>query len=120
MLRTILVVEDDRDVLEVAAAVLEEAGHRVLRALDPACALTMIRCQPEIDLLFTDVVMSGTMNGFELAHEARQIRPDLRILYTSGYMQEVSGQSHMRYGRLIPKPWQAKGLRAAVEQILSD
>ncbi len=86
---TILLVEDDEDVRSYLVAVLEELHYRVLAAPAAGQALTLLR-QPEtrIDLLLTDVVMPG-LNGRELAQEARRLRPDLRVLYMTGYSRNA-------------------------------
>ena len=76
-LKTILVVEDDRDVREVALAVLEGAGYRVLEAASGDDAYQLLLAHPEmnIDLLFTDVVMPGRLDGIDLANAACALRP---------------------------------------------
>jgi PAS domain S-box-containing protein len=81
---TVLVVEDDDDVRAVICAALEEAGCRVLSAGDASRALAILVRQEPIDVLFTDVVMPGAMNGVELARAARCQRPGLGVLLTSG------------------------------------
>jgi hypothetical protein len=55
--------------------------------------------------------MPGGLNGFQLAHQARQLRPDLPILYTSGFMKDIArDEPAARYGRLLPKPWRRENL----------
>jgi PAS domain S-box-containing protein len=86
---TILVVEDDDDVRAYTVECLRELGYRVLEAHDGPSALRLLQRQSEpLDLLFTDVVMPG-MSGRELADEARQHQPTLRVLYTSGYTRNA-------------------------------
>jgi CheY-like chemotaxis protein len=82
---TVLVVEDNNEVLELAVATISDLGYRVLTAADGRAALDIIRSDEPIDLLFSDVVMPGGMNGFELVSEARGIRGGLKALVTSGY-----------------------------------
>ena len=94
---TVLVVEDDHGVREFAASVLRELGYRVLEASNGELALEVLDRETEIDLLFTDVVMPGRLNGADLARAARQTRPSLRILFTSGYTT-----------RLLEKEWPAE------------
>jgi CheY-like chemotaxis protein len=101
----VLVVDDDDDVREMAVTVLEHEGYSVASASNARAALDLIGANPAIRLLFTDIVMPG-IDGFVLAHEARKIRPDLRIVYTSGYLKNIPfGHHGIGYGPLIEKPW---------------
>ncbi|MGK7863022.1 PAS domain S-box protein [Falsiroseomonas sp. E2-1-a4] len=81
----VLVVEDDIPVRNHAAALLRELGYQVTEAGQAADALLILRADPDYDLLFTDVVMPGGMTGPQLAAMARQLKPALRVLLTSGY-----------------------------------
>jgi signal transduction histidine kinase len=83
--RTVLVVEDDEDLLEVTAGNLRALGYGLLIARDCAEALTILRSGRPIDILFSDVVLPGGMNGLQLAIAARQLRPTIKTLLTSGY-----------------------------------
>jgi CheY-like chemotaxis protein len=92
-----LVVDDDPQVLEVAARACEEIGLTVLRAEDGAGALEILRENPEVELLLTDIAMPK-MTGWELAHVAKQQYPDLKVIYTSGYIKTYPiGQHGMGY-----------------------
>jgi PAS domain S-box-containing protein len=82
--RTILLVEDDAGVRAVTAAMLKELQFTVIEADNGSHALDIVDRQPDIDLLFTDIVMPG-MNGFELGRLARERRPQLPVLYATGY-----------------------------------
>jgi CheY-like chemotaxis protein len=86
---TILVVEDDGFVRETAISLLEEFGYRVLQATDGPSALAMLERDPEVDLLFTDVVMPEGMNGVALAREVTKRWPRIKVLYTSGYTENA-------------------------------
>jgi len=86
---TILVVEDDPDVLEIAAAAVRSFGYDVHFAPDAQAALAMLQRGTPVDCLFTDVVMPKGMNGVELAREARRLQPTLRVLLTSGYPRKA-------------------------------
>jgi CheY-like chemotaxis protein len=117
-LATVLVVDDDPDVLELAVSVIETAGHSVLSAASGPEALALLEGPAQVDLLFTDIVMPG-MNGFALAQRARQIRPALRVLYTSGHLKNVPlTERDGAPGRLVPKPWRAKDLTAEIQNAL--
>ena len=87
----VLIVEDEPSVLELAAISLTELGYSVLTAPDARVALDMLRGPSRVDILFSDVIMPGGMNGAQLAVEARVVRPDLRVLLTSGYTVTATG-----------------------------
>jgi CheY-like chemotaxis protein len=114
--RTILVVDDDEDVLEMATAYLEQQGYRVLHASNGTDGLRILQGDATIDLLFTDIVMPGGMDGFELAHQAKQVRPQLRVLYTSGFFKEMPRKDVHVEGDLLPKPWRLAHLEEAVKR----
>ena len=84
---TILVVEDDPRVRRVSLRRLRELGYSALEAENGPAALALIERGGRFDLLFTDVVMAGGMSGIELAQKARERRPDLKVLFTSGYAE---------------------------------
>lgn len=95
---TILVVEDDENVRTATNDMLAELGYRVVMAADGASALLLIGEHPEIKLLFTDVGLPGGMNGKQLADAARATRPDLHVLFTTGYARNAI----VHQGRLDP------------------
>ncbi|WP_207458228.1 response regulator [Azospirillum sp. SYSU D00513] len=82
---TVLVVDDDHDVRRVTVQTLHELGYRTLEAATGPDALTVIRTAPRVDLLFSDIVMPGGMDGRDLAREAVRLQPHLRVLFASGY-----------------------------------
>jgi CheY-like chemotaxis protein len=82
---TILIAEDDPFVRSSAIRRVEALGYRVIAAVNGKEALQRLRSDPGIDMLFTDIVMPGGMSGWELADQARRIRPGLPVLFTSGY-----------------------------------
>ena len=86
---TILIVEDDANLREITARVLDRLGYRTLRAEDATSALAILNETTEIAILFTDVVLPGGMSGVDLVDEARQRRPDLKVLFTSGYTDDA-------------------------------
>lgn len=115
---TVLVVDDDPDVLLIATAILDIAGYSVLEAADGVEAMEIIASNPKVDLLFTDIVMPG-MNGFELACEAKQIRPNLRVAYTTGFPKNIPPQqAGTEYGPVIPKPWKRVEMLNALRGVL--
>jgi CheY-like chemotaxis protein len=117
---TILMVEDEAGVRRFAVEMLWELGYRVLDAPDGATGLRMLDAHPEIILLFTDVGLPGGMNGRRLADEALRRRPDLKVLFTSGY----TGDAIVHHGRLDPdvqlivKPFTFDGLATRLRRVL--
>jgi PAS domain S-box-containing protein len=117
---TILVVEDDKLILQQLIAQLTELGYEVVSASAGAPALAILRERSDIDLLFTDVILPGGMNGREIAEAAQAIRPDLKILYTSGYPENAI----VHNGRLNPgvellgKPYRRSELASKMRKVL--
>jgi CheY-like chemotaxis protein len=95
---TILVVEDDAMVRNYVIAQLESLGYATLSAANGGEALALIQRGVQFELLFTDVVMSGNMNGRQLAEEILRIRPASKVLFTSGYTENAI----FHHGRLDP------------------
>ncbi len=118
---SILVVEDDAAVRAYAASQLRLLGYQVLEAEHAQAALAVLTSGVAVDLLFTDVVMPGGMNGRLLAEEARRLRPGLRVLYTSGYTDNaIVHQGRLDPGALLlSKPYRRAALDRMVRQALS-
>jgi two-component system cell cycle sensor histidine kinase/response regulator CckA len=117
---TILVVEDDKTLRELAVRLLEDAGYRVVEAKDAQDALGIIEAlKLEIDLLFTDVVMPG-QTGVELLAQARLVHPNLRALFMSGYNGDlvVLRGVLMQEGWFLEKPFTRKSLLRKVHSVL--
>jgi len=115
---TILIVEDNDLVLELAATMLEELGYRTMVASDGKSALARVKQEPSIDLLFTDVVMPNQMSGVELARAARHCRPELKVLMTSGYAAVHSGTLAPDEFPSITKPYHRLELATRIRQLL--
>ena len=117
---TVLVVEDDPFVRSYAVMSLESLGYKVVSAVDGREALQTLATTAHIDLLFTDVVMPGGVNGWELAGLARKDRPELRVLLTSGYaLETLAANGHVRQGALIlEKPYRKAELARLVREAL--
>jgi CheY-like chemotaxis protein len=117
-LKTILVVDDVPEVLELVAAILADLGYDIVCASDGTRALEILREGRRFDLLFTDVMMPG-LHGFELARRAKGMQPSLRVIYLTGYsaMLPDDGQT---FGPVLKKPFRANELRAAVRHEIGD
>ena len=118
---TILVCEDDHDVRAYSVEALRELGYRVLEAHDGAAALHILETyEGGVDLLFTDVVLPGGMTGAALAAEVRALRPEMKILFTTGYARNAI----VHHGRLdagvelITKPFAYGELAARIREML--
>ncbi|TAK56581.1 MAG: PAS domain S-box protein [Gammaproteobacteria bacterium] len=118
---TVLLVEDDAPVREFARSQLLALGYRVLEAPDGPRALEVLRVHDDIDLLFTDVVMPGGMNGAQLASAARELRPGLRVLYTSGYTENaILHHDRLDAGvQLLSKPYRSADLARKLREALA-
>ena len=118
---TVLVVEDDESVLALAVATLGDLGYRVVQARDGAEALRQLAAHSGIDLLFTDVGLPGGMNGRQLADRVRETRPDIKVLFTSGYARNaiVHGGRLDEGVALIGKPFTADALIDKIRQVLN-
>ena len=121
--KTILVVEDDADVRELAVTLLEAVGYRILQAATADAAYRLLIEHPRlhIDLLFTDVVMPGSLDGIDLAEKAQIMRPDLKILFATGFANRVRDRrGESLHGSLLKKPYRAGELRRQVYELLSE
>jgi PAS domain S-box-containing protein len=104
---TALVVDDEADLLDVADAYLAELGYTVIRAADGAAALAAIERNDEIDLMVTDIIMPGGLNGIDLANQVRALRPGIKIIFTSGFPAEALSErsGKLEGGPLLHKPY---------------
>lgn len=113
----ILLVDDDPDVRAVAATMLRDAGHTVIEAGSGGAALERLDTEAsDIDLLIADLAMPG-MNGFELARAARQERPDLPILFVTGFA-DMARSEESQHETVLQKPFRAEELTAKVAEAL--
>ena len=117
---TILVVDDQPEIVDLASAILEDAGYRVLTASNGLGGLQTLE-RNDVYLLFTDIVMPGGISGFELAQKAREMRPGLNVVYMSGYLTSTPhSPDDFHAARLLPKPWRASDLTAAIQRSLAE
>jgi signal transduction histidine kinase/CheY-like chemotaxis protein len=119
---TILVVEDDPDVRATVADMLRDLGYRVLKASDGQSALAVIESGVAIDILFTDVIMPGPVRSPDLARRAREILPDLTVLFTSGYTENaiVHGGRLDPGVHLLSKPYRREDLARKIGHLLQN
>jgi len=117
---TILLVEDDEMVRLMAHDMLTAAGYRVLNAENGPSALECLKYRNDIELLFTDVIMPGGMNGPQLVQKALEIRPGLKVLYTSGYTENaIIDQGQLNPGvQLLNKPYRQADLLEKIRLVL--
>src|SRR4051794_6670485 len=115
--RTVLLVDDDAEVRRGAAVVLGELDFRGIEGGGAETAMTVLRGPDRVDLLMTDLAMPG-IGGMELAHLAKRVQPDLRVLYTSAYVRTSEQNPALRHGPLIEKPWMLQQLREVIEKLL--
>ena len=117
----ILVVEDQEAVRMVACGFLEDFGYEVVEAGDGFEALSKLQEHDDIDLMFSDVVMPGGMNGFDLAQAAQSLKPSLKIVHTSGYPKGAmvhQDEPRFREGFIIMKPYRREDLQKIIKDAL--
>ena len=119
---TILVVDDENELLEMVEETLQGLGYTVYTAKNAIKAMDVLDAHPDIDLLFSDVVMPGGINGYQLAEHACKQRPDLKVVLTSGYTDMAmarNGQARFNTN-LLTKPYTLSGLARRLRETLDD
>jgi CheY-like chemotaxis protein len=123
----VLVVEDQEQVRVLAQSILDESGHNTLSASTTDEALALIQTGRQIDLLFTDVELSRDVEaglvhpGLELAQEAVKLRPDLRVLYTTGQAVTDGMKALFVDGAgFLPKPYDLQGLSTKIDAMIGE
>ncbi len=124
---TILVVDDEEALVDIAVSYLEELGYKTLTANNGMQALNLIESDTVIDLLFSDVIMPGDLDGYELALAAHEIRPALKVVLTSGFTkrkEEAHNGDNSQYAdltkNLLSKPYGQSELAIAIRRILDE
>jgi PAS domain S-box-containing protein len=115
---TVLVVEDSRDVAEVTSSLLEQLGYRVVRAENAAEALRHLQQGIGVDLLFSDIVMPGSINGLGLAQICRERFPDIPVLLTSGF-SDAAQAADGRFD-ILRKPFELSALEHAIDVAMNN
>jgi len=113
---TVLVVEDNAEVAEITASLVEQLGYQSVRAENAADALNRLRRGDKINLVLSDVVMPGAMNGIALAHEIANHYPEIPVVLTSGY-SDVVHTAQARF-TILRKPFQLSALEKAIREAL--
>jgi CheY-like chemotaxis protein len=117
---SILLVEDNDEVAMLVTEMLRELGYRVTRAASAQGALGALADEREIDLVLSDIMMPGTMNGMELAREVRRRRPGAPILLTTGYAGAAGQVAEVEDIEILSKPYAIEALDAALRVALGD
>jgi PAS domain S-box-containing protein len=117
---TVVVIDDEEAIRMLVSDVLEEAGYRILTAADGPSGLKILQSDTRIDLLITDVGLPGGFNGRQVADAARQTRPDLKVLFVTGYADNaVIGNGHLDPGmQVITKPFPMTTLALRVREMI--
>ncbi|MCU6455533.1 PAS domain S-box protein [Sphingomonas sp. A2-49] len=119
--QTVLLVEDEDAIRELVSEILGEAGYRVLTAKTGPLGVAMLQTAVRIDLLITDVGLPGGLNGRQVADAGRSIRPDLKVLFVTGYAANAAvGAGHLDKGMaVLTKPFNVLDLEQRVGEILA-
>jgi len=117
---TILLVEDDPRLRRVLSRRLRSLGYAVVEADTGAAAMTELANRPDVALIFTDMVMPGGMTGLELARAALALKPEVQILFTSGYAEPAVAHLGHKAGAWLKKPYTADELAEKVREVLQN
>ncbi len=119
---TVLVVDDEPTVRMLIADTLAELGYRAIEVGDAKSGLKVLESDARIDLLISDVGLPGGMNGREMVDAARQRRPDLKVLFITGYAENAAiGNGHLEPGmHVLTKPFAMEKLASRIKEIIAD
>ena len=119
--QTVLVVDDEPTVRMLVTDVLEDLGYTTIGAADGAAGLEVLHSNVRIDLLVTDVGLPGGMNGRQVAEAARAARPELKVLFITGYAENaVLSHGHLAPGmHVLTKPFAVEALAGRVKGLIS-
>ena len=116
----VLVVEDDDEVAALTVEMINQLGYDTTRVASAEAALGALADRRSVDIVFSDVMMPGRMNGVELAQEIRRRRPNLPVLLTSGYAEAARRKAGAQQIKIIPKPYRLDELRDALAAVRQD
>jgi CheY-like chemotaxis protein len=114
----ILLVEDEREVRRFVSRVLARLGYGVLEAEDAPGAISILERNAGIDLLFSDLILPGGQNGLRLVEAARNLRPGIKVLLTTGYTEEYERIAKSSPGLILPKPYRRQQLAHTLRRVL--
>jgi CheY-like chemotaxis protein len=117
---SVLLVEDDDEVASLVSEMLRELGYEVIRAASADAALGALADARSIDILFSDIMMPGQMNGLDLAREAKRRRPGLPVLLTSGYADGALLTASREDIRVLNKPYDVQTLAESLAEVLES
>ncbi len=115
----ILVVDDEREIRSLACEALEEHGFRVVSARDAKSALAILHVMVP-DVLFTDVIMPGGLDGLQLAKAAEALHPSIKIIVTTGFDFRLADRAAEKSRPMLRKPYHAEQLIAEIEHALAS
>ena len=116
----VLLVEDDDEVAALTVEMINQLGYDTTRVASAEAALGALADKRAIDIVLSDVMMPGRMNGVDLAREIRRRRPHLPVLLTSGYAEAASRSAAAHQIRIIPKPFRMEELREALATVTRE
>ena len=116
----VLVVEDDDEVAALTVEMINQLGYGTTRVASAEAALGALADRRSVDIVFSDVMMPGRMNGVELAQEIKRRRPNLPVLLTSGYVDAARRKAGAQQIKIIPKPYRIDELRDALAALRQD
>ena len=115
----VLVVEDEPRVRDVTVARLTSLGYRVLEAGSGTAAMEVLRSHPEVEVLFSDLVLPGELSGLDLAKRVQEVHPNVHVILTSGYSAELmSGWGEELDLQVLPKPYRQADLARIFREAL--
>jgi len=119
---TVLIVDDEKDLVDLMRYSLEDCGYKVFTAYDGKQAIQQLEAHPEIDLLFSDVVMPGGLNGYEVAEQATTLNNGLKILLTTGFaQQDMNENSLLPFSvNILHKPYKQHDVILKIQELLMN
>ena len=117
---TVLVVDDEPTVRMLVTDILEDLGYTAIEAADSVAGLKVLQSDVRIDLLVTDVGLPGGMNGRQMADAGRETRPDLKVLFITGYAENaLLGNGHLAHGMaVLTKPFPVEAMAARIREMI--
>jgi CheY-like chemotaxis protein len=116
---SVLLVEDEPLISDIATEALEEQGFAVQAVATAGEALSRLTADSAIDVLFTDVNLPGGMDGAALAQKARELRPDLPIMYTSGRRYTIEHMEPVEGSMFVPKPYNLTSVATLLDYLVT-